>query len=44
LEASYEATICAGILNGNDRVCLTLVAGGAFGTIKRAVLKYLDYP
>lgn len=35
LEASYEATICAGILNslntGNNKVYLTLVGGGAFG-------------
>ncbi|QLE59673.1 hypothetical protein [Nostoc sp. TCL26-01] len=35
LEASYEATICTAILNllnnGNNRVFLTLVGGGAFG-------------
>ncbi len=35
LEASYEATICAGILNflktGNKKVYLTLIGGGAFG-------------
>jgi hypothetical protein len=35
LEASYEATICAAILNsarsGNNKVYLTLVGGGAFG-------------
>ncbi len=35
LEASYEATICAGIVNslrtGNDRLFLTLLGGGAFG-------------
>jgi len=35
LEATYEATICAGILNyrrsGNNKVYLTLVGGGAFG-------------
>jgi hypothetical protein len=35
LEASYEATICAAILNsqstGNKRVFLTLLGGGAFG-------------
>ena len=51
LEASYEATICAGILNGDDRVYLTLVGGGVFGNdlewicsaIERAVLKYSDY-
>lgn len=35
LEASYEATVCAGILNavenGNRTVYLTLVGGGVFG-------------
>ncbi len=35
LEASYEATICAGILNfienGNNTVFLTLIGGGVFG-------------
>jgi len=35
LEASYEATICAAILNsmknGNNRLFLTLIGGGAFG-------------
>jgi hypothetical protein len=35
LEASYEATICTGILNalstGKNRVFLTLLGGGAFG-------------
>lgn len=35
LEASYEATICAAILNsvknGNNRLFLTLVGGGVFG-------------
>lgn len=38
LEASYEATICAGILNfletGNNKVYLTLVGGGVFGNEK----------
>jgi hypothetical protein len=51
LEASYEATLCAGILNGDDRVYLTLVGGGVFGNelawicsaIERAVLKYENY-
>ena len=51
LEASYEATLCAGILNGDDRVYLTSVGGGVFGNdlewicsaIERAVLKYIDY-
>ena len=35
LEATYEATICAGILNyiktGNNKVFLTFVGGGVFG-------------
>ena len=35
LEASYEATLCAGLLNlerkGNRTVFLTLLGGGAFG-------------
>ncbi len=38
LEAAYEATLCAAILNarltGNNRVYLTLVGGGAFGNDK----------
>ena len=52
LEATYEATICAGILNslktGNKKVFLTLVGGGAFGNdsswiisaIKRSLTLY----
>lgn len=52
LEASYEATVCAGILNslktGNNKVYLTLLGGGAFGNetswiidaIKRALHLY----
>jgi hypothetical protein len=51
LEASYEATICAGILNEDDRIYLTLVGGGVFcnelewicSAIKRACLKYAQY-
>jgi len=35
LEATYEATICTGILNfmktGNNKIYLTLIGGGAFG-------------
>ncbi|WP_211209412.1 hypothetical protein [Thiofilum flexile] len=35
LEAAYEATFCAGILNqlntGNNKIYLTLLGGGAFG-------------
>lgn len=52
LEASYEATMCAAILNairnGNNRLFLTLLGGGAFGNetdwiiaaIKRALNLY----
>lgn len=55
LEASYEATICAAILNrrttGNNRVYLTLLGGGAFGNkidwitqaISRALKLYQDW-
>ncbi len=55
LEASYEATICAAILNsqntGNDRVFLTLLGGGAFGNrtswiltaIQRALTLYRNW-
>jgi len=55
LEASYEATICAAILNwqstGSNRVFLTLLGGGAFGnetnwiveSIKRALKLYQDW-
>ena len=54
LEASYEATLCAGVLNqartGNNSVFLTLVGGGVFGNdtdwilaaIKRAVGLFAD--
>jgi len=52
LEASYEATLCAAILNssktGNQNVYLTLLGGGAFGNeeswiisaIERALMRY----
>jgi hypothetical protein len=55
LEASYEATLCAAILNslttGNHRVFLTLLGGGAFGNktgwiidaIRRALKLYSDW-
>jgi len=55
LEASYEATICAAILNslstGNKHVFLTLLGGGAFGnrtewitdSIERALALYEDW-
>ena len=54
LEASYEATICAAILNyaktGNNKLFLTLVGGGVFGNkiswilnaIQRALDRYRD--
>ncbi len=52
LDAAYEATFCAGILNrvryGNTRLFLTLLGGGAFGNrptwiidaIRRCLLRY----
>lgn len=55
LEASYEATLCAAILNsqrtGNHRVYLTLLGGGSFGnethwitdSIARALQRYKDW-
>ena len=55
LEAAYEATFCAAILNsintGNNTLFLTLLGGGAFGNdtdwiirgIQRAVELYSDY-
>ena len=55
LEACYEATICASILNlsntGSNKVYLTLVGGGVFGNsvswivdaIDRALTKYADH-
>lgn len=54
LEASYEATLCAAILNcqstGNNRVFLTFLGGGAFGnetswiidSIQHALKLYVD--
>lgn len=54
LEASYEATICAAILNscrnGNNRLFLTLLGGGVFGNeigwiidaVERALKLYKD--
>jgi hypothetical protein len=54
LEAAYEATICAAILNamcyGNNKLFLTLLGGGAFGNetawiiagIQRALTLYKD--
>ncbi len=55
LEAAYEATLCAAILNaeanGSNRVFLTLLGGGAFGNqldwiigaIRRALKLYGDF-
>jgi hypothetical protein len=55
LEASYEAVICAAILNwqtsGNNRAFLTLLGGGAFGNkpdwiidgLRRALKLYEDW-
>jgi len=43
LESSYEATLCAAILNsrstGNQRVFLTLLGGGAFGNAARWIIE-----
>lgn len=45
LEASYEATICAGILNyrktGNSKLYLTLIGGGVFGNEKEWIISAL---
>jgi hypothetical protein len=55
LEAAYEATLCAAILNclrtGNRRVYLTLLGGGAFGnrtawiteSVHRALRRYAEW-
>jgi len=55
LEAAYEATLCAAILNyrrtGNNKVYLTTLGGGAFGNkmewivdaMKLAIEQYLGY-
>ena len=55
LDAAYEATICAGILNatetGSTTIFLTLLGGGVFGNrdewiiraIERGVAKYRDH-
>lgn len=46
LEATYEATLCAAILNsentGNNRVFLTLVGGGAFSNQPAWILDALE--
>ncbi|MEE6161439.1 MULTISPECIES: hypothetical protein [Cylindrospermopsis] len=55
LEASYEAVLCAGLLNaketGNNKIYLTLLGGGAFGNkmewiiqaIRRSLVLYRHY-
>ena len=46
LEASYEATLCAALVNarhtGNNRVFLTLIGGGAFGNEPAWILDSLQ--
>lgn len=46
LEASYEATICAAILNsaktGNNRLSLTLLGGGVFGNEASWIVKSIE--
>lgn len=46
LEAAYEATFCAAVLNaqqhGNNRVFLTLLGGGAFGNAPHWILNALQ--
>ena len=46
LEATYEATICAGVLNylktGNNTVYLTLIGGGAFGNKTEWIIDALN--
>lgn len=55
LEAAYEATLCAAILNSantkNNRFYLTLLGGGVFGNepdwildgLKRSLVRYVDW-
>ena len=46
LEAAYEATICAGIINarntGNRTVFLTLLGGGVFGNDQQWIIDAID--
>jgi protein-tyrosine phosphatase len=46
LDATYEATICAGVVNfqktGNNKVYLTLVGGGVFGNDISWILNAID--
>ena len=56
LEAAYEATVCAAILNlrdnGDNRLFLTLLGGGVFGneigwimdSLQRALQRYEEWP
>ncbi len=47
LEASYEATVCAAVLNsriaGNRKLFLTLVGGGAFGNATNWIIEAIEY-
>ncbi|MBX7226183.1 MAG: hypothetical protein K1X55_09130 [Chitinophagales bacterium] len=47
LEATYEATFCAALLNyehtGNNQLFLTLVGGGAFGNNMQWILDAIEY-
>ena len=51
LQAAYEATICAAIINQSNKLFLTLLGGGAFGNedawiigaIERAVIRYREH-
>jgi hypothetical protein len=51
LEAAYESTICAAIINYSNKVFLTLLGGGVFGNqddwimnaMQRAMCKYSDH-
>jgi len=47
LEGTYEATLCAALLNyaktGNNKVYLTLVGGGAFGNRMEWIIDALGY-
>jgi hypothetical protein len=46
LEASYEATLCAAILNfqktGNNKVYLTLIGGGVFGNLNNWIIDAIE--
>lgn len=46
LEASYEATMCAGLINavnlGSNKVFLTMLGGGAFGNETNWIIKAIE--